>query len=219
MTVTPDLEVERSLIGRGFSAVIALDEVGRGALAGPVSVGAVVWHEGMTPPPEGIRDSKLVPEKARDHLASVIGQWAPYVAVGHTEPGRIDEVGIVESLGLAGLQAVRQTMQAIGRQYRPVVLLDGSQDWLTRHLPAPLPVITRVKADRDCVSVAAASLVAKVARDRLMREAADIYPDYGFHTHKGYGSAKHMSALRQRGLSPIHRASFVHLERAFPQGQ
>jgi ribonuclease HII len=219
MTVTPDLEVERSLIGRGFSAVIALDEVGRGALAGPVSVGAVVWHEGMATPPEGIRDSKLVPEKSRDPLALAIREWAPFAAVGHTDPHLIDEVGIVQGLGLAGLQAVRRAMQAIGKQFRPVVLLDGSHDWLTKHLPAPLPVVTRVKADRDCLSVAAASLVAKVERDGLMREAASDYPDYGFDSHKGYGSATHMSALRERGLSPIHRASFVHLERAFPAGQ
>lgn len=219
MTVTPDLSVERSLLGQGFSAIIALDEVGRGALAGPVSVGAVFWHEGVASPPEGIRDSKMVPEKSRDQVAEAIISWATFVAVGHTEPSRIDEVGIVPSLGLAALEAVRRAMQVIGRQFRPVVLLDGSQDWLTRHLPAPLPVVTRVKADRDCLTVAAASVVAKVERDRLMREAAEVFPHYGFDSHKGYGSATHMSALRQFGLSPIHRASFVHLDRALPAGQ
>ena len=218
MTHTPDLSVERELVGGGFSAVIALDEVGRGALAGPVSVGAVVWHEGLSAPPEGIRDSKLVAEKSREPLAVNISSWAEQVAVGHAEPADIDRVGIVRALGMAAVSALRQVMVTRTAGPAPVVLLDGSQDWLTPVLPAPLPVITRVKADRDCLSVAAASLVAKVERDSMMRRLATVYPEFGFDSHKGYGSAKHMDALRVVGLSPVHRSSFVHLERVLQAG-
>jgi len=209
----PDLEVEQGLIGEGFSVVIGLDEVGRGALAGPVSVGAVAWWPGAGPPPEGIRDSKLVPEKSRDALAASVKKWVSLVAIGHAQPQEIDQSGIVPSLGAAAVRAVSELVGRFAEGTKPIVLLDGSQDWLSAVLPSPIPVVTQVKADRDCLSVAAASLVAKVERDGLMREFAKEYPVYGFDSHKGYGSAKHMAALREHGLSSIHRRSFVHPER------
>jgi ribonuclease HII len=209
----PHLEVEKDLIRQGFSVIIGLDEVGRGALAGPVSVGAVAWWPGAGSPPEGIRDSKLVPEKSRDALAASVRKWVSLVAVGHAEPAEIDRDGIIPSLGVAAVRAVLHVVGRFAQGTTPIVLLDGSQDWLTSVLPVPIPVVTRVKADRDCVSVAAASLVAKVERDCLMRECATRYPEYGFDSHKGYGSAKHMAALRENGLSPLHRKSFVHPER------
>jgi ribonuclease HII len=212
----PHLEVERALIARGFSAVIGVDEVGRGALAGPVSVGAVAWWPELGAHPPGVRDSKKVPEKARDNLAEAIVAWAPAVAVGHAEPHEVDGQGIVGALGVAAARAVSQVVALLGSGARPVVLLDGSQDWLTRALGSPLPVVLQVKADRDCVSVAAASVVAKVARDGLMRQLAVSFPAYGFASHKGYGSAAHMDALRSAGLSAVHRRSFVHPERLFP---
>jgi ribonuclease HII len=212
----PHLEVEQGLIGQGFSVVIGLDEVGRGALAGPVSVGAVAWWPGAGSAPEGIRDSKLVPEKSRDALASSVRKWLNLVAVGHTEPEEIDRNGIVPSLGVAAVRAVSELVRRFAVGTKPIVLLDGSQDWLSTVLPMPIPVVTRVKADRECLSVAAASLVAKVERDTLMREFASTYPVYGFDSHKGYGSAKHMMALREHGLSAIHRQSFVHSERLVP---
>lgn len=212
----PHLEVEHGLIAQGFSVVIGLDEVGRGALAGPVSVGAVGWWPGAGAPPDGIRDSKLVPEKSRDALATAVKQWVSLVAVGHAEPREIDQHGIVPSLGLAAVRAVSELIRRFADGTRPIVLLDGSQDWLSRVLPTPLPVVTQVKADRDCLSVSAASLVAKVERDTLMRNLAATYPAYGFESHKGYGSAKHMAALREHGLCAIHRRSFVHSERLVP---
>jgi ribonuclease HII len=212
----PHLDVEQGLVAQGFSVVIGLDEVGRGALAGPVSVGAVAWWPGAGSPPEGIRDSKLVPEKSRDALAASVRQWVSLVAVGHAEPGEIDQNGIVPSLGTAAVRAVSELLQRFAEGTTPIVLLDGSQDWLSTLLPVPLPVVTRVKADRDCLSVAAASLVAKVERDTLMREFATTYPAYGFDSHKGYGSAKHMAAIREHGPSSIHRRSFVHPERLVP---
>jgi len=212
----PRLEVEQGLVARGFSVVIGLDEVGRGALAGPVSVGAVAWWPGAGSPPEGIRDSKLVPEKSRDGLAAAVKKWVSLVAVGHAEPEEIDRNGIVPSLGVAAVRAVSELVRRFAEGTTPIVLLDGSQDWLSKVLPTPIPVVTQVKADRDCLSVAAASLVAKVERDNLMRGFATDYPAYGFDSHKGYGSAKHMAALREHGLSSIHRRSFVHPERLVP---
>ena len=214
-TPLPHLDVEQGLVDQGFTVVIGLDEVGRGALAGPVSVGAVAWWPGAGTPPEGIRDSKLVPEKSRDSLAASVKQWVSLVAVGHAEPEEIDRNGIVPSLGVAALRAVSEVVQRFAEGTKPIVLLDGSQDWLSKLLPTPIPVVTKVKADRDCLSVAAASLVAKVERDTLMRGFATEYPAYGFDSHKGYGSAKHMAALREYGLSPLHRRSFVHPERLF----
>ena len=211
----PHLDVEQGLVDQGFTVVIGLDEVGRGALAGPVSVGAVAWWPGAGTPPDGIRDSKLVPEKSRDSLAASVKQWISLVAVGHAEPEEIDRNGIVPSLGVAALRAVSEVVQRFAEGTKPIVLLDGSQDWLSKLMPTPIPVVTKVKADRDCLSVAAASLVAKVERDTLMRGFATEYPAYGFDSHKGYGSAKHMAALREHGLSPLHRRSFVHPERLF----
>lgn len=210
----PHLDVEQGLLDQGFSVVIGLDEVGRGALAGPVSVGAVAWWPGAGDPPQGVRDSKLVSEKSREPLARSIRQWLSLVEVGHAQPEEIDEHGIVSSLGFAAVRAVGGLVKRFAEGTKPVVLLDGSQDWLTKKLPAPIPVVTRVKADRECVSVAAASVVAKVERDSLMRDFAVTYPEYGFESHKGYGSAKHMAALVENGVSPIHRRSFVHLERS-----
>jgi ribonuclease HII len=212
----PQLDVEQGLVARGFSVVIGLDEVGRGALAGPVSVGAVAWWPGAGSPPEGIRDSKLVPEKSRDGLAAAVKKWVSLVAVGHAEPEEIDQNGIVSSLGAAAVRAVSELVGRFAEGTKPIVLLDGSQDWLSKVLPTPIPVVTQVKADRDCLSVAAASLVAKVERDSLMRGFATEFPAYGFDSHKGYGSAKHMAALREHGLTSIHRRSFVHPERLVP---
>ena len=209
----PRLDLEQGFVARGFSVVIGVDEVGRGALAGPVSVGAVAWWPGAGSPPEGIRDSKLVPEKSRDSLAASVRQWVRLVAVGHAEPEEIDNNGIVPSLGLAAARAISELVRRFADGTKPIVLLDGSQDWLSKVLPTPIPVVTQVKADRDCLSVAAASLVAKVERDTLMRQFATTYPAYGFDSHKGYGSAKHMAALREHGLSSIHRRSFVHPQR------
>jgi len=212
----PHLEVEDGLIGQGFTVVIGVDEVGRGALAGPVSAGAVAWWPEVGPAPDGVRDSKRVSEKAREPLALAIRRWCPLVAVGHASPQEIDNGGIVSALGLAASRAVGELMGRFALGTQPVVLLDGSQDWLSTSLPSPIPVVTRVKADRDCLSVAAASVVAKVERDSLMRELAGVYPAYGFDSHKGYGAARHMAALREVGVTAVHRRSFVHLERHDP---
>ena len=208
----PTLEVERELVGRGYGAVVALDEVGRGALAGPVSVGAVVWTPERGEAPPGVRDSKLVAESKRTQLAQSVQAWS-VCAVGHAEPSEIDREGIVEALALAAVRALRQVWAVAEFLAPPVVLLDGSHDWLSRRAKAPVSVVVRPKADRDCQSVAAASLIAKAERDQLMRELAEDFPLFGFDRHKGYGSPAHLQAIRDHGMTVLHRRSFVHHER------
>ena len=196
-------------MSRGFRSVIGCDEVGRGPLAGPVVAGLVVWSPGQDSWPEGLYDSKAVTEKRRGPLAQALREAFPQHALGESAAEVIDEHGIQKALALAvveGLTALASQGVAVGHS---VLLLDGSHDFVTRHLPHPLPVVTRTKADRDCVSVAAASVIAKVHRDEAMIAHHDTYPQYGFASNKGYGSQAHMEAIAQHGITPLHRASWI----------
>lgn len=206
----PTLEIEHALFARGHRIVAACDEVGRGALAGPVSVGCVAIDVTATALP-GVADSKLLTARARTRLLPAVEAWARARAVGHASPGEIDRLGIVGALHLAGLRALAEVTVALGADAAPdVVLLDGNQDWLTAPVgPAPVPpVVTRVKADRDCLSVAAASVLAKVTRDAMMTELDTRFPGYGWSENKGYGTAAHRAAIAARGPSPQHRLSW-----------
>lgn len=205
----PTLEREYALLTDGFDWVIAVDEVGRGALAGPVWVSAGAWSAELGTPPEGLRDSKLVPENKRAALADAGQDWLPVIASGQSEPGFIDRHGIIPALAEAGAQAVRVVWQGLGSPERTVVLLDGVHDWLSPALEQSLPVRTQKKADRDCVSVAAVSLVAKVSRDQLMVEMDSQYPVYDFARNKGYSSPSHQEALREHGPCAVHRISWI----------
>ncbi|MGQ4537882.1 ribonuclease HII [Dermabacteraceae bacterium P7074] len=201
--VAPTLELERALGGR----VIGLDEVGRGALAGPVAVGACLVDTELAQFPAGIRDSKLLTPKRRLALAEQIPQCAP-CTVGMAEPGEIDELGITRALALAAKRALAGLGEEALRGV-DAILLDGSHDWLSAYggsLPAPVTV--RPKADRDCLSVAAASVVAKVARDELMVTLAARHPHYAWESNKGYGSAVHRQAILEHGVSEQHRVSW-----------
>jgi len=207
----PSLRAERQLLRDGALKVAGMDEVGRGALAGPVSVGVVVVDAATRTAPRGVADSKLLSPSARTALAPALQRWARAWAVGHASAQEIDEVGIVAALRLAGDRALAQVEQVTG----PVatVLLDGSYDWLTPpadlfSVPASRRVHLRVKADRSCASVAAASVVAKVTRDALMTGLAQAYPSYGWEQNKGYGSPAHLAALAAQGPSPWHRRSW-----------
>ncbi|MBS1674969.1 MAG: ribonuclease HII [Actinobacteria bacterium] len=207
--VEPDLRLERRLL-REHSVLIALDEVGRGALAGPVAVGATVIDAAAARRrvPHGLRDSKLVPERRRPEVAERASAWAPASAVGWAESTEVDEVGIMRALGLAASRAI---LAACGDGWDPsaaLVILDGNHDYVSAVHPGPLTVRSIVKADRDCASVAAASLLAKVARDAIMVELAGGYPEYQWERNKGYASAEHREAIRRRGLTPHHRASW-----------
>jgi len=209
--VAPTLRVERRLLKEEFDLIIALDEVGRGALAGPVAVGAAVMDAAGSRRrvPDGLRDSKLITERRRPELASRAQSWVQASAVGWASAAEIDEVGIMRALGLAASRAV-QAVVALGADLeRTLVILDGNHDYVSRVHPEPLTVRPIVKADRDCASVSAASVIAKVARDDLMCELHGGHPAYQWDRNKGYASVEHRQAIRELGLSPVHRASWA----------
>lgn len=204
----PSLLRERRLMRAGAGSVVGVDEVGRGALAGPVSVGAVLVLPDTGTAPAGVRDSKELPAAERERLAPRIRGWAPASAVGHADPVEIDTLGILAALRLAAVRALRQLGQSIG-----AVLLDGSHDWLgggEGWLPEfpGASVSTRVKADRDCSAVAAASVLAKVARDGLMAELGDLHPAYRWQSNRGYAAPEHLAALAAAGPCRLHRLSW-----------
>lgn len=206
----PTLEFEAQLHVGGARFVIGCDEVGRGAIAGPVAVGLCVVDVTVGAMPVGLRDSKLLSEKRRELLAPLAASWALFSAVGLATAGEVDELGIIAALGLAGKRALVSLHEAGARISESVIVLDGSHDWLTPALRNPLPLTTRVKADRDCASVAAASVVAKVHRDRLMIDANVATPGYGWASNKGYGSAAHFAAIDELGATDFHRRTWLH---------
>jgi len=207
--VDPTFDVERDILEQGAPCVIGCDEVGRGALAGPVAVGVVLVHADVGSMPEGLRDSKLLGEKHRERLAPLAMLWAPHNAVGLASSQEIDQLGIMACLGLAAKRALTILHNANAPVARSVVLLDGHTDWLTPALVSPPRVVTRVKGDRDCASVAAASVIAKVHRDRLLIERDHITPGYGWARNKGYGSSQHRAAIAELGPSDYHRHSWL----------
>lgn len=182
----------------GGTVVVGLDEVGRGPLAGPLAVGAVVLPD--QPHIPGLNDSKKLTAKQREAAAEAVREHALAWTVEYVEPDVIDERGIMASLVMAFSQAVKD-IEGAGIAV-DMVLLDGN----------PLHFDSRevnvVGGDGKCASIAAASIVAKVARDQLMCELDEKYPGYGLAENKGYGSAEHIAAIKEKGLSPIHRASY-----------
>ncbi|MEE6272720.1 ribonuclease HII [Georgenia wangjunii] len=217
---TPTRRLERRLLGEGHRLVAGMDEVGRGALAGPVSVGVAVVDEATGRHPGALRDSKLISAAIREELCGPIRAWCTGAAVGHASPAEIDAVGIIAALRLAGTRALA-ALAAEGL-VPDVVVLDGIHDWLTPPAQedlfavvpdaagaAPLvPVRTQVKADLTCAVVAAASVLAKCERDAMMVELDAEHPAYGWAANKGYGAAWHVDALRRLGPSPLHRRSW-----------
>lgn len=216
--VAPHLRHERLLLRDGARLLAGMDEVGRGSLAGPVSVGVVVVDVTTRSAPKGVADSKLLAPAARTRLLPALGRWGLARAVGHASAAEIDEIGIIAALRLAGTRALEAVTATVGPV--DVVLLDGSHDWLSRPaqadlftldeepaLPAPR-VHMRVKADRTCASVAAASVLAKCERDAMMVALAAEHPAYRWDENKGYASAEHMAALRELGPSVLHRRSW-----------
>lgn len=213
----PSLRVERGLQRAGHRLVAGMDEVGRGALAGPVSVGVVVIDAACRSAPVGVKDSKLLSHQMRERMVPRIQMWAKAHAVGHASPGEIDRHGIIMALRLAGTRAL-----AALRVIPNLIILDGNYDWLTdpervgllglagdgRGLAACVPVKTMVKADMFCSSVAAASVLAKVERDAMMVALAVEVPDYAWELNKGYCAPEHLAALKSHGPSVHHRRSW-----------
>ena len=220
----PTLREERRLLRDGHGLVAGMDEVGRGALAGPVTVGVVLVGPLTRTAPGGVRDSKLLTPGAREALVPRLRRWALGYAVGHAEPEEIDRYGIIAALRLAGRRALA-TLPLLP----DCVLLDGSHDWLTvppepdglfeltvpgRERPPAVPiggepaVVTMVKADLRCASVAAASVLAKVERDGIMVARAGLHPGYAWQENKGYSAPEHVAALRRCGPCVQHRRSW-----------
>jgi len=203
--VSADLDLERSLFAEGFRAIIALDEVGRGALAGPVSVGAVIIGSDIVEPPVGIDDSKKLTAKRRRAMCALIAEWVPARAVAHVDAARIDEVGITAALGEAASAAID------GLRWKnddaTVVLLDGKFDFLTP-VRSGFEVRTVVGGDGRCASIAAASILAKEDRDARMREWHQVHPEYGWESNVGYGAPAHRRAITEFGLTDLHRRSW-----------
>ncbi len=180
--------------------VVGLDEVGRGPVAGPLAVGAVVLP--AEPQVEGLNDSKQVKPELRERIAEQIKACALAWTVQYISPEDIDSCGMTASLTCAFRRAVRAIED---NGIKPeVVLLDGNPLHMDKR------EINVIKGDGKCASIAAASIVAKVERDALMRDYALQYPEYGFESNKGYASADHIAAIKRYGLCPIHRVSFCH---------
>lgn len=190
----------------GHEVVVGIDEVGRGAWAGPLMVGAAVLPRDRRV--NGVRDSKMLTEANRERLFDRIAGWCDAWAVGSASQRECDELGMSEAQRLAAARAIA----ALG--VRPdAAVVDGKWNFLdgcVRH------VEMRVKADRVCLSVAAASILAKVTRDRIMRQAAVDYPQWHFDTNKGYPCPLHKTALQGYGPSAIHRRSWVFMEHFVP---
>lgn len=214
----PTLRYERSFLESGCRFLAGCDEVGRGALAGPVSVGLVVIDIAAARGLRGVRDSKLLTPSDREALVPRIRKWATAYGVGHASAAEIDDRGLMAALRAAGSRAWEQVVGTV----RPdAVILDGNHNWLSPQDQGSLfddvdlvrvdcdaPVHTRIKADLQCLSVAAASVLAKVERDAMMTSLARDYPGYGWDVNKGYATASHRAAIDGLGPSAMHRTSW-----------
>lgn len=195
--MTDLLELERELFSRGVFPVCGCDEAGAGPLAGPVYAGAVILPQGLEIP--GLDDSKKLSEKKREALYDVIVEKAEAWAVACVSPEEIDEINILN----ARLKAMELAMRALS-VVPAYALIDGNQN-----RGITIPNETVLKGDSRVASIAAASILAKVSRDRLMLEYEEKYPRYGFAKHKGYGTKQHTEALLEHGFCEIHRLSFL----------
>lgn len=213
----PSLNLENELWSKGTRFVIGMDEVGRGAIAGPVAVGVALIDRqdsrSQDPWPAKLCDSKLISEKVRNEIVGPVTEWLSSSAVGMVSAAEIDAHGIVKALAAAGSKALEQMLQDQKLRQEiisdgAVIVLDGSHNWLGVKASG-IDVLVRTKADRDCVSVAAASVVAKVARDNLMIELAKHVHGFGLEGHKGYASASHIAAIRSLGPSSEHRITWL----------
>lgn len=190
-------EIESRIYQSGYSLIAGVDEAGRGPLAGPVCAAAVIFPKGTVI--EGINDSKKLSEKKREALFDVIKKEAVAFAVEFASPEEIDKINIKQ----ATARAMHSAIDALS--VKPdYIIIDGNDN-----LPYDIPYEYVVKGDALSQTIAAASILAKVSRDRLMKELDKSYPQYDFKKHKGYGTKAHIEAIRRYGVSDIHRKSFM----------
>ncbi len=191
------LKYERELIAEGYKLVCGVDEVGRGPLAGPVVCAAVIMPDGGYI--EGVDDSKKLSKKKREELAQKIQETAVAYRICRVEPQVIDEINILQATRLCMKNAVE------GLSVMPdFCITDGNMT-----LDISIPQKSIVKGDALSYTIGAASIIAKVYRDKIMEEYAEVYPEYGFASNVGYGSAAHIEAIKKYGLTPVHRRSFT----------
>lgn len=192
-----DYSYEQNALNNGYKTVCGIDEAGRGPLAGPVYAAAVILPMGLEI--EGLNDSKKLSEKKREALFDIICEKSVAYSIGIATEKEIDEINILNATFLAMNRAVE------GLSVKPdYALVDGN-----RHPGLSIPDETIVKGDGKSMSVAAASIIAKVSRDRFMLKIAEEYPEYCFEKHKGYGTALHYEMIEKYGVSPVHRKSFL----------
>jgi ribonuclease HII len=196
-------DIERALAAAGARCVAGVDEVGRGAWAGPVTVCAVVVPADFGSPPAGLTDSKLLSGARREAIADELPGWVTAYAIGEATHEEIDAAGMTAALRRAAVRA----LSALPQQ-PDAVLLDGAHDYIGR----PWPVRCEVKADLRSVSVAAASVIAKVHRDRYMASLTDVDPGFAFAENAGYPAPSHQQALAVLGPTPHHRLSWSYLD-------
>ncbi len=190
--------MEKELYDKGFEYICGIDEAGRGPLAGPVVVAGVIMPKDSMI--EGVNDSKKVSEKKREKLYDMILEEAISYSVAIIGQDVIDDINILN----ATKQGVTTVVEEL--DVKPNLIL---VDALTHINTKGIPYDSIIKGDAKCYNIAAASIIAKVTRDRIMREWDEIYPQYGFINHKGYGTAKHIEALKEYGPCPIHRKTFI----------
>lgn len=196
---------ERELRGKGYGFIAGVDEVGRGPLAGPVVAAAVVLPEDFNL--LGVDDSKKLSEKRREALCGEILERALCCGVGRVDNQVIDQINILEATKVAMIQAVENARRQLQEK------MDGDIDFIlfdAMKIDAiKKPQMSLIKGDSKSLSIAAASIIAKVTRDREMVQMDALYPGYGFASNKGYGTKAHYEGLHTRGLTPIHRKSFL----------
>lgn len=190
-------ELENAVHDEGYGVVCGVDEAGRGPLAGPVCAAAVILPRGLVI--EGLNDSKKLTEKRRESLYGEITSSAEAYGIAFASVEEIEKLNILGATYLA----MNRAIAALGREI-DLALIDGN-----RNAGIEYPSRTVVKGDSLCASIAAASVLAKVTRDRYMTELDERYPGYGFARHKGYGTKAHYAAIRELGASPVHRPSFL----------
>ncbi len=196
LSLQEKLKYELECLSQGYKYIAGVDEVGRGPLAGPVVCAAVIMP--IDDLIEGIDDSKKLSEKKRNMLSDLIKQKAICYNIEEISPEKIDEINILEATKLCMKNALE------GLSIKPdVALIDALK------LDIDIPVINIIKGDFLSYSIGAASIIAKVYRDNLMVQMAEKYPQYSFEKHKGYGTAAHISAIKEFGATPIHRRSFI----------
>ena len=217
-TVPPTTALEIGLREQGFSCIVGLDEVGKGAWAGPLMIGAAVLRAEILDaanPAElmgKVRDSKQIAESKRDGVFESVSRTAAAWAVGAASAQECDLLGMNAAQRLAAKRAIDELINNFG-VFPDAAIVDGTWDFISPHVAR---VITEVRADMTCLSVAAASVVAKVTRDNLMRQCADEYPQWHFDTNKGYPCPKHRAALQGYGPCAIHRKSWAFMPNYVP---